>query len=30
MDGLEKLHADQMFRTPAEAKGEDLNPVKQF
>ena len=27
-DGLENPHADQMFRTTAEAKSEDLKPVK--
>ena len=30
IDGLENLYADQMFRTTAEAKGEDLDPVKHI
>ena len=28
IDGLEKLHANQMFRITAEAKGVGFNPVK--
>ena len=28
IDGLGNLHADQMFRTSAEAKDERLDPVK--
>ena len=30
IDCLENLHADHIFRTTAEAKGEDLGPVKHF
>ena len=28
IDGFGNLHADQMFRTTAEGKGEGLDPVK--